>query len=164
MNRTRRAWLLPILSALLVFSAAGPLAAACITSASVSATSMVFGTINPFTLPADTTAILSLSYTNSGTACSANSVVTLGLGTGVGATAASRKMTSGANTLNYTIYTPPGPPTTVWDNVTGYTTPTIAIPTGTTVQTVTMYGRVLTGQSNAPIGTYSDTVIITVTY
>jgi spore coat protein U-like protein len=32
------------------------------------------------------------------------------------------------------------------------------------VQNVTMYGRILTGQSNAPIGSYSDTVIITVTY
>jgi spore coat protein U-like protein len=73
-------------------------------------------------------------------------------------------MSSGANTVNYTIYTPPGPPTTVWDNVTGYTTPTIPIPTGTTVQTVTIYGRVLSGQPSAAIGTYSDTVIITVTY
>ena len=139
--------------------------ATCANSATVSATSIVFGTINPFVLPQDSTGILTLQYTNSGAACNQVSVVTLGVGTGAGATAAIRKMTSGANTLNYTIYTPPGPPTTVWDNVTGYTTPSVSIPAnGNASQMITMYGRILSGQSNAPIGTYTDTVIITITY
>lgn len=142
----------------------GGVRASCITSTSVSATALAFGTINPFVLPSDSTATLTLTYTNSGTACTANSVVTMGLGTGAGATAANRKLTSGANTVNYTLYTPPGPPTTVWDNVTGYTTPSISVPNGTTIQTVTIYGRVLSGQPSAAIGSYADTVIITVTY
>jgi spore coat protein U-like protein len=139
--------------------------ATCANSATVSATNIVFGTINPFVLPQDSTGILTLQYTNNGAACNQVSVVTLGVGTGVGATAAIRKMTSGANTLNYTIYTPPGPPTTVWDNVTGYTAPSVAIPAnGNATQMITMYGRILSGQSNAAIGAYTDTVIITVTY
>jgi spore coat protein U-like protein len=49
--------------------------------------------------------------------------------------------------------------------VTGYTAPSVAIPAnGNATQMVTMYGRILSGQSNASIGSYTDTVIITVTY
>jgi len=88
------------------------------------------------------------------------------VGTGAGATAASREMTSTGNLLNYTIYTPPGPPTlTVWDNTTGYSLPSISLPKNTTTpQTATIYGRVLSGQSNAAIGSYADTVTITLTF
>jgi spore coat protein U-like protein len=139
--------------------------AACGTSATVTATTMAFGTINPLVLPQDTTATLTLKFSNTAATCTSNIQVTLGVGAGPGATAANRIMTSGANQLKYTIYTPPGPPTTIWDNVTGYTTPAISIQKNkTTTQTVTMYGRVLTGQSNAAVGAYNDTVTITVTF
>ncbi|HTJ62282.1 MAG TPA: spore coat protein U domain-containing protein [Alphaproteobacteria bacterium] len=136
------------------------------TSVTVNATKLNFGTkLNPFSLPADTTATLTLKYKNNVGTCVGSSVVTLSPGLGVGATAGNRKMTSGGNTLSYTIYTPPGPPTTVWDNVIGYTTPSISITKGsTTTQTVTMYGRILGNQSNAAVGSYTDTVTITVLF
>jgi spore coat protein U-like protein len=148
------------------FAAMGSVqAATCANVATVSATSIVFGTVNPFVLPQDSTGIITLQFTNSGNACNQTSVITLSVGTGAGATAAIRKMTSGVDTLNYTIYTPPGPPTTVWDNVTGYTTPSVSIPkNGNATQMITMYGRVLSGQANAPIGSYTDTVVITLTF
>jgi spore coat protein U-like protein len=156
-----------VLAGLLIcLVSAGAAQAACGTSATVSATALAFGTINPLVLPQDSTATLTIQYHNTAATCNSSTVVTMGVGAGTGATAATRKLTSGANLLNYTLYTPPGPPTAgVWDNVTGYTTPTISIPNGaTTNQTVTIYGRVLSGQSNAAIGSYSDTVVITVTF
>lgn len=138
----------------------------CATAVTVSATRLNFGTkINPFTLPADTTATLTLKYKNTVATCIGSSVVTLSNGLGAGATAANRLMTSGADALAYTIYTPPGPPTTIWDNVVGYATPALTIAKGTTTtQTVTMYGRILGNQSNAAVGAYTDTVAITVTF
>lgn len=155
-----------LLVVLFCFFTPAAVQAACATSTTVTATAMAFGTINPFVLPQNTTATLSLKYSRTGAACNESAVITLGLGTGTGATAAIRKMTSGANTVNYTIYTPPGPPTlTVWDNVTGYAAPSFAVPAnGTSTQTITMYGQILTGQSNAPTGSYSDTVVITCTF
>jgi spore coat protein U-like protein len=156
-----------ILAGLLLWLiSAGGAQAACGTSATVSATALAFGTINPLVLPQDSTATLTIQYHNTAATCNSSTVVTMGVGAGTGATAATRKLTSGTNLLNYTLYTPPGPPTAgVWDNVTGYTTATISIPNGaTTNQTVTIYGRVLAGQANAAIGSYSDTVVITVTF
>lgn len=147
-------------------SMVGSARAVCATSGTtVSATSLAFSTINPFVLPDDTTATLTMVYKNSGNACTeSTAVVTLSVGAGTGATAANRKMTSGANTINYTIYTNSAR-TTVWDNVTGLALPSITVPRhGTATQTATMYGRVFSGQSNAAIGSYTDTVTITLTY
>jgi spore coat protein U-like protein len=151
---------------LVCLSATGPATAACGTSVTVTATKMAFGKIDPLTLPADTTANLKLKFDNTGPACTNSMVVvTLGVGTGPGATATVRKMTSGSDTLNYTVYTPPGPPGTVWDNAIGYTTPAITLKSNkTTNETITMYGRVLSGQSNAAVGKYTDSLMITVTF
>lgn len=155
----------PILGVLACAVPVSAVHAACGTSATVTATTLAFGTINPLALPADSTSTLTLKFKNRSTTCVGTSVVTLNAGTGPGATTANRVMTSGANALNYTIYTPPGPPGTVWDNVTGYTTPaTTLTKNATTTVTVTMYGRVLSGQSSAAIGNYTDTVTITVTF
>jgi spore coat protein U-like protein len=164
MRRTVRELFLCVFFCLLMAGSAG---AACATSGTtVSATPLAFSTINPFALPDDTTATLTMVYKNSANAACTEStaVVTLSVGAGTGATAANRKMTSGAHTINYTIYTNAAR-TTVWDNVTGSALPSITVPKhGTATQTATMYGRVFSGQSNAAIGSYTDTVTITLTY
>jgi spore coat protein U-like protein len=140
--------------------------AACANSATISATTLAFNNVNPLALPADSTATITIVYTNTNNACTeTGAVVKLSVGTGSGATAAIRKMTSGGNTLNYTIYSDAAR-TTVWDNVSGHAMPSIPIGKKTTAtQTATAYGRVLTGQSNAAVANnYSDSVTMTLTF
>jgi len=84
------------------------------------------------------------------------------VGTGTGATFASRKMKSGANLLNYTLYTDSGR-TAGWGDGTSSTSLLTATGSGA-AQTVGVYGRVFSGQNTAPAGSYSDTVSVTVTY
>jgi spore coat protein U-like protein len=84
------------------------------------------------------------------------------VGIGAGATFAARRMTSGGNTLVYSIYTNAAR-TTLWGDGTGTTQ--IISNTGTGVaQAVTVYGRVPLGQNSVPPGAYDDDVTVTVTY
>jgi spore coat protein U-like protein len=71
-------------------------------------------------------------------------------------------MTSGANLLNYNLYTTTAR-TTVWGNGTAGTGVLAGTGTGI-VQAVTVYGRVASGQTSVPAGSYVDTVSVTVTY
>lgn len=84
--------------------------------------------------------------------------ITMSAGNGSGATDTDRKMSDGsANTLNYQLFLPDG--TTNWDSTTGYAG------TGTgSAQTVTVNGTVPSGQTSVPTGTYSDTVVATLTF
>ena len=85
--------------------------------------------------------------------------VLLDAGAGSGATVATREMTAGANTLNYTLYQDAGR-TTVW----GDSNPNKVSGTGTgSTQALTVYGRVFASQAAAP-GSYSDTVVATVSW
>jgi len=84
-------------------------------------------------------------------------------GQGSGATLALRQMASGANLLNYVLYTDSNQ-TNVWGDGVGGTTATIT-GTGTgEAQTQTIYGSIPAGQTGAPAGSYADTVAVTVTY
>jgi spore coat protein U-like protein len=71
-------------------------------------------------------------------------------------------MTSGANLLNYNIYTTAAR-TTVWGNGTGGTAAIGGTGSGV-AQAVTVYGRVGSGQTSVPAGAYADTVAVTITY
>ena len=72
-------------------------------------------------------------------------------------------MASGANLLNYVLYTDSNQ-TNVWGDGVGGTTATIT-GTGTgEAQTQTIYGSIPAGQTGAPAGSYADTVAVTVTY
>ena len=76
-------------------------------------------------------------------------------GTGVGASTAARKMTSGADLLNYSLFTDS-------DRSVNFVS---ATGTGSGVaQASTIYGRVPSGQTSAPVGTYADSVTISLTY
>jgi len=84
----------------------------------------------------------------------------LGTGTGTGATTSNRKMTSGANTLGYALYSDSGR-TTNWGNSIG--TDTVA-GTGTGAsQNQTVYGRIPAGAVPAA-GSYADTVVATINF
>lgn len=68
-----------------------------------------------------------------------------------------RQLASGASRLAYFLYRDSGH-TTVWGNA------GVAAPTGTGAGvTNTVYGRVTAGQ-NKPAGSYTDTVVATITY
>jgi spore coat protein U-like protein len=93
----------------------------------------------------------------------ATTKITLGQGsnanTGSTDAAPLRRMTDGTNFLSYSLYSDSGR-TTVWGN-----TPATGVDhTGTgTATNITVYGRVSAGQ-NVPAGSYSDTVLATVTF
>jgi spore coat protein U-like protein len=84
----------------------------------------------------------------------------LDAGTGWGATVATRKMTSGGATVNYSLYSDSAH-TTVWGITVG--TDAIAATGNGTGQSYTVYGRVPPQTTPAP-GIYTDTVTVTVTY
>lgn len=86
--------------------------------------------------------------------------IALGAGAGTGATTSNRKMTSGANTLGYQLFSDAGR-TTNWGNNIG--TDTLA-GTGTGAsQNQTVYGRIPTGAIPAA-GSYADTVVATINF
>ncbi len=84
----------------------------------------------------------------------------LDAGTGSGATVTTRKLTNGAATINYSLYTTSGR-TTVWGNTVG--TDTVAATGNGASQSYTIFGRVPAQTTPAP-ATYSDTITVTVTY
>jgi spore coat protein U-like protein len=136
------------------FSVSATVVATC----SVSAAALSFGTSIPTPINLNVDATSTLTAT-----CSANSPYTVALnaGTGTGATFAARKLSSGANSLNYTLYTDANR-STVWGDGTGSSS--LSNQTGTgAAQTITVYGRISSGQTPA-IGSYTDTVTVTISF
>lgn len=79
-------------------------------------------------------------------------------GNGSGATVTARKMTSGSDLLNYALFTNAGRTT----NFGGANT---FSGTGSgSAQASTIYGRVASGQTTVPVGSYADSVTISLTY
>jgi spore coat protein U-like protein len=123
-----------------------------------SSTAVAFGTLSTLTAtPDDATGTFTVTCTN-GAAWSA----TAGLGTGTGATFAVRKMVSGANLINYSLYTDSAR-TTVWGDGVAPTGKFTGTGTGS-AQSTTFYGRVPGSQGTAPTGSYADTVAVTITF
>ncbi len=88
--------------------------------------------------------------------------VGLDAGTTTEATVTSRQMQhSTSGTLNYSLYSDSGR-TTNWGDTVG--TDTVSGSGDGTAQTLTVYGRIPSGQQTAPTGSYSDTITVTVTY
>jgi spore coat protein U-like protein len=84
----------------------------------------------------------------------------LDAGTGSGANVAARKMTNGANTITYSLYSDSGR-TTVWGNTVG--TNTVSATGNGASQSYTVCGRV-PSQTTPAAATYTDTITVTVTY
>jgi len=122
-------------------------------------TAVAFGNVNATSATnVDSTGGISVTCT-SGVAWSASAAA----GAGTGATLAVRKMANGTNLLNYALYTE-STRTTVWGDGVGGTTGVITGTGSGSAQASTIYARVPGGQSTVPAGSYSDTVVVTITY
>ena len=128
-----------------------------IASCSIEATDLDFGQIDPLA-NADTDVNSSVTVV-----CTNGHGYDVGLnaGAGAGATVAVRKMTGGAGTLDYSLYSDTLR-TTVWGNTVD--TDTVSGTGNGTEQVLTVHGRV-PSQPTAMVGSdYSDTVTVTITY
>ncbi len=135
-----------------------PVSATVTANCTVSTSALAFGNVNTISgANVDGAGGLSITCTN-GAAWSASA----GLGGGSGASFANRRMTSGANLLNYNLFTSAAR-TTVWGDGTGGTGLLSGTGTGV-VQAITVFGRVGSGQTSVRAGSYADTVAVTVTY
>ena len=138
------------------FNTTASVAAQC----NVSAANLSFGAVNPLSSQVDATTPLTVN-------CTKNSPYTVGLdaGTTSGATIAQRKMANGAEIMNYNLYTD-ATRTTIWGN--SAVPPLWVAGTGAGLgiaQTLTVYGRVASGQTNLAVGNYQEnTITVTVTY
>lgn len=139
----------------------GP-AQALLATCTVSATTVAFGSYNPFNASnTDSTGTISV-------ACSGLGVLvnyTIKLSTGGSGSYSPRRMSSGGNTLNYNLYTTSGR-TTTWGDGTGGTgtiSDGYTLSIGTTTRPYTVYGRVPALQ-NVRSGAYTDTITVTVDY
>jgi spore coat protein U-like protein len=132
------------------FSVTATVLSAC----SLSATNLAFGTYSGSLISALST--ISVTCTNTTTYN-----ISLNAGNATGATVTNRSMTGPVSTLlKYNLFSNSGQ-TTNWGNTVG--TDTVA-GTGTgTAQSLTVYGRLPANQYVEP-GTYSDTIIATITY
>ena len=144
------------------------------TNCSVAAVAVVFGAYDPIATNAPpASGGVDLNKTGSITiTCVKGTAPTIGLGLGANASGSIRRMLSGTTDfLTYELYQPPNnvagtacsfPGATVW----GTAGPNLLAPTAAPNKTARIYnvcGTVAAGQDPA-IGTYSDTVVATVTF
>ena len=123
----------------------------------ITANNLDFGAYNPkASSPHQVTTLLKAT-------CTPQATYNIGLnaGTSPSATVTTRKMVSGANTLNYQLFSDSGRSTN-WGDTTGTDTVT-GSGTGLAVDH-TVYGAIPAGQSTAAAGNYSDTITVTVYY
>jgi spore coat protein U-like protein len=125
-------------------------------SCAVSATPIAFGTYNPFiATPLDGTGTV-------GVKCTGQALVTAQLSPGGSGNQMARRMQNGSAFLSYQIYTD-ALRLIVWgDGIVGTGTLTGAVQ-GNVQRIFTMYGR-LPARQNASVGSYVDTLIITVNF
>jgi spore coat protein U-like protein len=122
---------------------------------SIAAGALAFGSYDPVAANAST----DLDQTSTITvACTKGSTGVVSLDNGSNASGSTRRMKAGANYLSYEMYNDAGR-STVWNatNTVSYTAASKAS-TG-----LTLYGRVASGQ-DIPVGSYSDTVVATITF
>ena len=145
---------LSLLSAFLLCLLPGVAQAAA--SCTAAATTIAFATINPFGAPVTSNGTITVAC--SGGTTGATYTIALSKGSG---TFATRTMKSGANALNYNLYTTSAL-STIWGDGTGGTSTVTGTNTKIT-SLFTVYGRLPTPQGVSP-AVYSDTITVTVTY
>ena len=152
----RACWLL----ALLLLASLLPMRAQAAVSCSASASILNFGSISTVPIPQTDVAPNNLSITCSGAGGSGATVcVGINAGTGTGSTVANRIMNSGANTMQYEIYSDASR-TVVWGNTLGTDEPFFNV--GNSTLTFPMYGRI--PSQTKPPGTYKSTLTVTISY
>jgi spore coat protein U-like protein len=124
-----------------------------VATCSVSASNLTFGNYIGAQVDATTTI---------GVTCTNGSPYDIGLdaGTAPGATTSTRQMVSGGNTLNYSLFSNAGR-TANWGNIVG--TDTVNITGNGGLQNTTVYGRIPASQLS-PVGAYTDTITVTITF
>jgi spore coat protein U domain-containing protein, fimbrial subunit CupE1/2/3/6 len=141
--------------------------AATTVNCSASTSGIAFGIYNPLSAVADaSTGTLKVTCTGAGTGF-ANVTLNVTLSTGLSGSYATRKMFSGANSLNYNIYWSTAYNQIVGDgsggSFAGSAGPFVVPAGGSNLATGTFYGLIPAAQDVAP-GAYSDVIIVTVTY
>jgi spore coat protein U-like protein len=132
----------------------------------VNSCTLSMATMNFGASVSDLTPAINATDSTSTVTCTGNSPVTISFnaGTGTGATFAVRKMTNGANTINYSLYKDAAH-TQVLGDGSGSTVTIGVTPTGgSAADAFTFYGQTVAGQNPKPNGTYTDTVTATVTF
>ena len=94
-------------------------------------------------------------------ACTKGTPATVGLSTGANASGSTRRMGNGTDFLVYELYKEAGR-TNVWGNA-GSDLISLAAAASNAAQTLTVYGRV-SGLQDVSVGSYTDTVVVTVTF
>ena len=159
-------WILGIAIPLAGLLAASPAQAECaalsLCSCTVSATGIDFGNYNPVAVgDNDSTGTVRVRCT---LLVALAGSYTIELNKGSSSTYAPRKLTNGASTLNYNIYTT-NARNVIWGDGTGGSQ---SVTTNFTAllgidQTTNVYGRIPAGQ-NAVIGSYSDLITVTLVF
>jgi len=134
------------------FTVSATITATCIIN---SASTLAFGTVGVLSANVDQTSTISVQCTDT-----TGYNIGLDAGTATGATVTTRKLTNGAATINYSLYSDPGR-TTNWGNT--VSTDTVPATGNGAAQIYTVYGRIPVQTTPAP-NAYSDTITITVTY
>jgi spore coat protein U-like protein len=131
-------------------------------SCTVTATGVSFGNYNVVNAsPTDSTGTVRVQCT---LLVALAGSFTVDLSTGSSGTYAQRALRNGPAVLDYNLYTDVAR-TQIWGNGSGGSLRTTRNFTAllSVDQTMTVYGRIRAGQ-NVPAGSYSDTIIVTVTY
>jgi len=142
-----------------------PCAHAAVTTCTVTATGVAFGTYTPLT-PIALTSTATLSVTC--TVTTHRNTITIDLSTGASNRFTPRTMTSGANILNYNLYLDAAD-TQIWGDGTGgsvidsITLIRVGGGTKSVSANATVYGAVAALQDPAP-GSYTDTITVSVNY
>jgi spore coat protein U-like protein len=127
----------------------------------VSSTGVAFGAYNPQSAaPDDSTGTIQADCHPS------DHDVNVQIGAGLYGSVATRRMSSGAATLDYYLFTNAGRFVIWGDGTLGSISQTLtggSVSGGTRRFTGTIYGRIPAGQ-NVPAGTYNDTLIVTITF
>jgi len=141
---------------------AEPAEALCVCSCTVSTTGLAFGVYDQTSAtPNDANATVTINCTS---VASVLSTADIALNAGGSNSIGARRMASGGNLLNYNVYSNSAR-TTVWGDGTGGFQ-VVQVPLNGLLafsSSATAYGRIPALQ-NAPVGTYGDTLTITVTY
>jgi spore coat protein U-like protein len=155
----------PLASALigcagLALIAAAPVCAGTITSCTVTAVGVAFGSYTPLQVsPLDVNGTINIACTG----VTGRNTVTIDLSTGASNTYVARTLVTGVYTLKYNLYYDAAY-TQVWGNGTGG-----SVEGSTTIRrrapnvSLPVYGAVAPGQDPAP-GIYGDTILVSVNY
>jgi spore coat protein U-like protein len=139
---------------------AAPAAHSAITSCTVTAVGVAFGTYTPMqATPLDMNGTINIACTG----ISGRNTVTIDLSPGASNNYLTRTLTTGANSLNYNLYFDAAY-TQVWGNGTG-----TSVEGSATIRkrvpnaSLPVYGAIAARQDPAP-GDYADTILVTVNY